>query len=807
MPEGLADTTLFGAGAVLVVLAVRWWRPELPWRWAAGHALLVCAFFAVPLATPSAQVPVDIAYQWRPWSETLTEKLRIDNPLLSDIPLQMLPFRTLVRGRLLGLEAPLWAHELGTGQPLLGNAQSAPFAPLHLGTLPVPPIRGLTVAAAWQVLLGLLLTHALVLGLAKPTGPVPGRESAAPAWPVQAGAAVGAIAFALSAYSVAWLYHPLSMVAMWIPGVLLGIVALHRSERGAAVGLVAAAAGLAVSGHPETTAHTAALAAGLGLVLLARGGPAGRPAFLSRAAAAALLAGCLSAPVLLPVLEVLPASERMTLLRSGAKKGIEPPDFRPAALLPLVQPLAFGSPRDADWSGPSNFNEYCTQYAGAAVLAIALAGALALRGRLLAILLAGLGALMVALNVPGIFEAFDALPGLGYAAHGRLRLFWVLAVAVAAGVAVPGIAARPAGRRLGVAALLVVAGVLVLAPPPFGSLHQRLWWWAALAGVAAAAASLAIPRLRRAFPAVLLAAAVADLFILGVRYHALVPPERQLEAPPALAWLVERHREAEEPFRVIANGWDMLPNLPAIYGLWDPRGNDPMRPSEPARVVGKRLSGNRWRQGSHILLSSPADLAALRMLGVRYLLVDRPRRLPPESEVVLRAVGGRIGQIPEALPLFFVPARVRPITNVELARALTLRNRDFGGFAVYAAPDLPPVAHPPVPQEGRVWLREVRPNGFELVTESRTGALVASSVGLVSGWRAAIDGKPAEPVTVNSAFLGLRVPPGVHRVELDYRPRGWVWGLGMFWAAVAGMALWAARSRSATLRAAGSGAP
>ncbi|HUF78469.1 MAG TPA: YfhO family protein, partial [Thermoanaerobaculia bacterium] len=76
-----------------------------------------------------------------------------------------------------------------------------------------------------------------------------------------------------------------------------------------------------------------------------------------------------------------------------------------------------------------------------------------------------------------------------------------------------------------------------------------------------------------------------------------------------------------------------------------------------------------------------------------------------------------------------------------------------------------------------------------------------------SGWRAAIDGKPAEPVTVNSAFLGLRVPPGVHRVELDYRPRGWVWGLGLFWAAVAGMALWAARSRSATLRAAGSGAP
>jgi hypothetical protein len=199
MAEGLIDVALFSAGALVLVAAVRWWRPELPRRWAAGHALLAFAFFAVPLATPLLQAPVDIAYQWRPWSETLSAELRVDNPLLSDVPLQMLPFRTLVRQRLLALEAPLWAHELGTGQPLLGNGQSAPFAPLHLGTLPVPPIRGLTVAAAWQVLLGLLLTHALVLALARPARRTPERAAETPAWPVQAGAAAGAVAFAFSA--------------------------------------------------------------------------------------------------------------------------------------------------------------------------------------------------------------------------------------------------------------------------------------------------------------------------------------------------------------------------------------------------------------------------------------------------------------------------------------------------------------------------------------------------------------------------------------------------------------------------------
>ncbi|HLE84497.1 MAG TPA: hypothetical protein VJG13_09175, partial [Thermoanaerobaculia bacterium] len=234
MAEGLVDVALFAAGALLLVAAVRWWRPALPRRWAAAHALLAFAFFAVPLATPLVQAPVDIAYRWRPWSETLSEELRIDNPLLSDVSLQMLPFRTLVRQRLLALEAPLWAHELGTGQPLLGNGQSAPFAPLHLLALPLPPVRALTVAVAWAVLLGLLSTHALVLALAHSPGGAPGappgerppgRPAPAP-WPVQAGAAAGAAAFALSAYSVAWLYHPHTMVAMWLPGLVLGIVAL-----------------------------------------------------------------------------------------------------------------------------------------------------------------------------------------------------------------------------------------------------------------------------------------------------------------------------------------------------------------------------------------------------------------------------------------------------------------------------------------------------------------------------------------------------------------------------------------------------
>src|SRR3954471_10208959 len=184
---------VFLAGGILLAALVRAWCPGLSRRAAAGYLLLTAAFFAAPLSRAALQVPTDIAYQWRPWAEQVEGRVVPQNDLLSDVPLQMLPFRTLVRERLLHGVPPLWANEVGAGQPLLGNAQSAPFAPLHLLALPLPPLLGLTVATAWQVLLGLLLLHCLMVAL-----------GAAPA-----GAAFSAVAYVFSTYSMVWAYYPL----------------------------------------------------------------------------------------------------------------------------------------------------------------------------------------------------------------------------------------------------------------------------------------------------------------------------------------------------------------------------------------------------------------------------------------------------------------------------------------------------------------------------------------------------------------------------------------------------------------------
>jgi hypothetical protein len=197
------------------------------------------------------------------------------------------------------------------------------------------------------------------------------------------------------------------------------------------------------------------------------------------------------------------------------------------------------------------------------------------------------------------------------------------------------------------------------------------------------------------------------------------------------------------------------------------------------------------------------------MLGVRYLLTAHRRRLEPPWEPAFDGVGGRIWRLPGALPLFFVPEQVRSGASPEHARALTARNPDFAHLAVDADPGAPAGRVRPAPQDGRVWLRRVRPNGFDLAVESRSGALVASSVSWAPGWRAAIDGEPGETLPVNWAFLGVRVPPGAHRVELEYAPAGWRRGLALFWGALgACLARWlAVRIRRGAPRPAGSGAP
>jgi hypothetical protein len=400
-------------------------------------------------------------------------------------------------------------------------------------------------------------------------------------------------------------------------------------------------------------------------------------------------------------------------------------------------------------------------------------------------MLGGLAALLVALRVPPLFQVVSAIPGLEHAMHGRFRLFWVLAVALAAGLSLEELKGR--GWKAAAGMILGLGVALFLVPPPLSPdiPWQHLWWLGALAGLAAALTGLAWPRLRPAFPVLALTVLALDLALLGIRYHPILPSSYDLTPPPALAYLIEDGKTGPGPFRVLAESGDLLPNLASYYGLWDPRGNDPMQPAAPVMAVGSSFLP-RFKVGRLVHISYerfPRQLEPrFDYFGVKYLLARHRRRLPKPWQAVYNGVGGRVWKNPDALPLFFMPARIDRVPGPGEALAGMLANQDFAGSAVVEAP-----AGPSIAQQGRVTIAAVNANGFELEVETPTGGLVVSSVSHTAGWRLQRDDQEGAVLRVNAGFVGFEVPPGRHRVVLDYRPAGWTWGLQLFALGLIGM--------------------
>jgi hypothetical protein len=754
MPSPGFILIVYLAGAALLVAAVRGWRRDLDRIEGILYTLLTTALFAPPLLGDRIQIPTDIAYSVRPWCETLPKRLARPSPLGFDSLIEQLPFHTLVRRSLVAGEAPLWSHELGTGQPLLGNGQSAPFAPLHLLALPLPPLAGLSVSAAWAVLLHLLLAHCLARALGA------GRL----------GAALAAVSIGLSSHAVAWAYDTPGMTAAFIPGVLLGVVLIARDERRATSGLVACALGLALSGHPETLAHTGVAALAVAGALAFRLAPRERLPFFGKLAAATVLTACLAAPVLVPFVETLPRSQRWAAM-AGEPDPERPPRFAARSLAPVIDPMVFGGPFRPSSEESLDFTEMCSEYAGALTLALAVAGAIVWRGRILILLAAGIGALLAALRAWPLFDLLSAIPVLRSAAQGRLRCFFVLAVALAAGLALERFAGSPAGRRWALA-VMAFTGLALLALGPAPGAWEHACWGLALAGLVAALATLSLPRWRRAFAAVALAAVTADLFLLGAPYYPALPHRFDLAPPPALAFLIAQTRSVPDPFRVAAENRDLLPNLGVLYGLWDPRGNDPMRPADATRLLAARLQPHR--PIGQMVRAVPGDFdgSFYIFLAVRYLLTSHRQRLPPPWRQVFEGVGGRVWENPEALPLFFFPRRFSHCGSPARAFQASTRLEDFQELGMDGN------SGGITPQTGEV--RQIRPraNGFDLQVISGGGTVV-SSVSYDPAWRIEIDGHRIPAIEVNAGFLGFAAPPGAHTVRLDYRPAGWTAALAL----------------------------
>jgi hypothetical protein len=273
---------------------------------------------------------------------------------------------------------------------------------------------------------------------------------------------------------------------------------------------------------------------------------------------------------------------------------------------------------------------------------------------------------------------------------------------------------------------------------------------------------------------VAVAGAAVELFLLGVRVQPAIEPRFDLAPPPALSFLVRQARAAPAPFRVTAEGRDLQPNLGALYGLWDPRGYDPLRPGAAAHIVAERLRAGQ-PAGDALQLGRPYDQPGLDFLAVRFLLLGHDRSLRPPWRLVFDGVGGRVWENPRALPLFFMPRRLVRVATAEEAASASREIADFADLGIVADAVPEPL---PCQTAGEVHGIRARSNGFDLRVISG-GGIVVSSVSYDPAWKVEIDRRAAPVLEADSGFLGFAVPAGAHQVRIDYRPAGWTRGLAL----------------------------
>jgi hypothetical protein len=168
-------------------------------------------------------IPTDIItgvyYPWldHKWGNVVG--VAVKNPLMSDIPSLIYPWRTLAVDLMKNFQWPLWNQYSFSGYPLLGNWQSAPFSPANLfyALSAIPPIAkgrlggielGWTFGVIFQPLLAAFFMYLWLRN--KKLKQIPSILSG--------------FLYAFSGFHITWIYYNThAWTTLWLPLILLSI--------------------------------------------------------------------------------------------------------------------------------------------------------------------------------------------------------------------------------------------------------------------------------------------------------------------------------------------------------------------------------------------------------------------------------------------------------------------------------------------------------------------------------------------------------------------------------------------------------
>lgn len=720
---------------------------------------------AVVLAVAFALLVLPLVAGW--------EMLVLRDNLVTHRPLKAFGAEWLRQGSIPAFN-PTWA----AGQPFAGNPNALPFYPGNALYWLLPFETAFHLHFVLHALLGFFGAFCLIRTL--------GASVAA--------AQLGAATFVGQGYFLSsWSFYNLLTVAAWVPWVLLGLA--RGGVRGLALGGLACGCML-LGGEPITAALV------VPVMLVAATVRCSPLEGVARVGAVGMFGLLLALPQLAATLPVLPEIVRTT-------RGIDPrlvgvQDLHPARLLELFLPLPFGFPTEfgplGTWaSRVTPLQPYIfTIYAGIVALVCA-AFAWQPARRWLAV---AVGGLLAALCLGRVPELLQLASGGMFRYPQKFLVWYAIGIAVSAGFGLDALLASRWGARafLWLAGLLGgasaalhfgrerAAELLAAAWAPGGAavagLHLRFWTgWLLLASVLAWFAGWAAKRQRGAYLVLVQTAAILQLLpALGKDAR-----EAYFEPPPFREALGERRRLFVAPWMVFP--WEERRTYPQgalnasglarlTYRDLEPWAGIPLGLSYPLAPDLEGVYSARWFDLLEAVrvLDWEGRVPWFRRLGVE-AVVRSPGRPVPGLEHLAREerfgvptdLEGVIGVLPEA----------RWPDELLVASSLPSSVRAVGWGALDAGQVFVPA---PVPhsRQGRAELLLAAPDRLEIEVDSGGGVVVLQRA-YWSLYRATIveSSRVLETMPVDFALLGIRVPPGRHRVVVEARIPGLTWAAGV----------------------------
>jgi hypothetical protein len=723
------------------------------------------------------------------------------------------PWRRVAMAMLSAGQAPFVNETASGGQPFLANPNAVLLYPTVLLEKVVSPAAAFNLHYLLHVLWAFFGACALASRLGLSDG----------------GAFFSGVAFAFSGTMLSYgsAFANAGPAAAWLPWCVAAAIDVARSETLSRLLSAAAAAGLAfglqlLAGEPAISLLTLA-SAGVAALAASLAPSAARLARAGRTAAGGILAGLLAlgiaAPLLLPLLQVLPLTYRGQHLWSERAFGASP--FALWRIAEWFFPRLVGDPGDlgagAHWQYRLHEGDlvyiWSVTFGVLPLLAFALATVRRdFWTRKTALLAAG-GVLTL------LFSFGFALPfyRLLYSAEflRRLRypikfyLVTTLCVALLAGFGIDALRKRRAGRLE--AALL--AGTFALFAAAFfaagrNGLLDRLVR-PHLAGLGAGADSL-LPAIRHVFRGDALFGAAATLLLAVVlflrrpergRAHALglaalllalpwgLPlfvsaDQKDLSRPPALLPVMKgpgrlyvSPRLSELP--AFASG-ETHPELPPTYAKLSRVQVEELIPATGA-AFGIRYLFDEDPDGSYgwvnriagevLTASSPEEQARLlSAFGARWVLAGAGAALPGYRAVTGFSVAGRRLELHEATrPIPEIRWASRELRRASLSGSLELVRSDlFRPSSDVVLPGAPGAAGAAAP--ARVMVRTLASDRAIADVDAAAAGHLLFSRTFFPSWKAVVDGAPAKVLLANGRDLAIAVPSGRHRVEISWNP-------------------------------------